>query len=90
MDCSIEGLCETIGEEDDVPFDDRVECDPVVCPGDDDGVDSMPGDTVQHSQGTVSQTCSNAVNMKDELCLLREPSGEVNVKEDDDHCTFKR
>ena len=67
-----------------------MECDPVVCPGDDDGVDSIPDDPVHHSQGIDSQTCINTVNVKDELSLLGEPSGEESVKMDDDHCTFKR
>ena len=62
----------------------------MVCPGDDDGGDGMPGDAVLHSQGIVSQTCSKTVNVKDELGLPREPSGELSVKVKDDHCTFKR
>ena len=89
-DCSFEGLSETIGRRDEVPFDDRVKDVPVVCPGDDDGVDSIPGDPVQHSQGIDSQTCYNTVNVKDEQSLLREPSGEEDVYVDDDHCSFKR
>ena len=89
-DCSFEGLSGTIGRKDDVPFGDRVKDAPVVCPGEDDGVGSIPDDPVHHSQGIDSQTCINTVNVKDELSLLGEPSGEESVRMDDDLCTFKR
>ena len=89
-DCPYEVLSETIGEKYDVPFDDRVKDVPVVCPGDDDGMDSIPGDPGQHSQGIDSQTCYNTVNVKDEQSLLREPSGEEGVYVDDDQCSFRR
>ena len=87
---SDDGQCGTIGEEENVPFDDRVECDPVVCPGDDDGGDGMSGDAVLLSQGIVSHTCNKAMNVKDDLDLLREPSSVQSEKVKDDHCTFKK